>query len=306
MILPVLFAGLVEFTEVVSSVNSGPNSEDRISTSGFGLKMGSEYDFAVFRDLLETFLSLPLSGNLIVIFILYVFDKLAAPRRARWFALHGFANMLVVVTAFNGTITSLRDPLYSLDSRIYRDKSLLGCASPWPVYIINALHVYHLLFFDVKGQELFHHLVFVPVIGFMGQYFDWGAAQGFMAFFISGLPGAIDYLLLVLVKYNKIDTITQKRVCAALNVYVRGPFIIISAHTIYLAMLYGNLTVPKWACTSILIIALFNSLYYTKQSVANWAVSSVVASFVEMTGMELPNLKEIGAKISAKTQTTVS
>ena len=249
---------------------------------------------------------LPLSGNLLVMLILYVFDRLAAPAKARWFALHGFANLLVVITAFNGTITSLRDPLYSLDSRVYNDTSLLGSASPWPVYIINSLHVYHLMFFELKGHELFHHLVFVPVIGVMGQIYNWGAAQSFMAFFISGLPGAIDYLLLVLVKYSKIEPITQKRVCAALNVYVRGPFLVISAHTIYLAMLYENLTVPKWVCAAILVVAVFNSLYYTKLSVANWAVSHVAATLMEMAGVDVPKMKEMSAALTARTQVAVS
>jgi hypothetical protein len=254
----------------------------------------------------DGYFEFPLAKNLLVMLVLYLFDRFVAPTKARWFALHGFANSLVVITAFNGMITALRDPLYSLDSRVYRDNSLLGNASTWPVYIINSLHVYHLLFFEVKGHELFHHLVFIPVIGFIGQFYEWGAALGFMAFFISGLPGAIDYLLLVLVKYGKIEPITQKRVCAALNVYVRGPFIIISAHTIYLAILYGNLTVPYWACISILVIALFNSLYYTKQSVANWAVSSVIASFVDMTGVDMPKWKETASRITAKTQSSVS
>jgi len=249
---------------------------------------------------------LPLAGNLTVMLLLYLFDRFCAPSKARWFALHGFANFLVVITAFTGMITSLRDPLYSLDSRVYNDTSLLGSASPWPVYIINSLHVYHLLFFDLKGHELFHHLVFVPVIGVMGQMYDWGAGQGFMAFFISGLPGAIDYLFLVLVKYNKVEPITQKRVCAALNVYIRGPFIVISAHTIYLAMVYGNLTVPRWACACILVVAVFNSLYYTKLSVANWAVSHVAASVMEIAGVDMPRLKEIHAAITARTQATVS
>jgi len=258
------------------------------------------------ESVVESYFELPLSGNVLVVLILFCFDKTLAPARARWFALHGFANTLVVLTAFNGMITALMDPLYSLDSRVYYDRTLFGSASPWPVYIINSLHAYHVLFFDLRDEEMFHHLVFVPVIGFMGQFYDWGCAQGFMAFFISGLPGAIDYLLLVLVKYQKIDAIVQKRVCAALNVYVRGPFIIISAHTIYLAMLYDNLTVPRWACTSILIIALFNSLYYTKQSVANWAVSSVVASFMELTGVEMPRWKELGVVITANTQSSVS
>jgi len=251
---------------------------------------------------MEVFWSLPLSGNFVIMVILYFFDKVAAPTRARWFALHGFANCLVVVTAMKGMLQSLRDPLYSLDSRKYNDRSVFGSASPWPVYIINSLHVYHMLFFEVSGQELFHHLAFVPAIGFMGQFFEWGCALGFMAFFISGLPGAIDYLLLILVKYKHINAIVQKRVCAGLNLYVRGPMVIISAHTIYIAMLYDHLTVPNWACGIILVIALFNSLYYTKQSVSNAAISQIVATFSELTGVEMPRWSEI----SRKAQSSVS
>jgi hypothetical protein len=216
---------------------------------------------------------IPFGPNILVLLILYIFDRLVAPNKARWFAIHGFANVLVVIFSFNGMITSLLDPLYSLDARVYNDHSTFGNSSRWPVYIINSLHIYHLLFFEVTKQELFHHLIFVPIIGFMGQWFDWGPSKNFMAFFISGLPGAIDYLLLILVKFKKVHPLTQKRVCASMNVYVRGPFIVVSAHTVYLAMLYGHSTVPSWVCAAVLVISVFNSLYNTKQSVANWAVS---------------------------------
>lgn len=267
-----------------------------------GVELASEF--------VSRMLEFSLVCNLLIIYILSIFDRFVAPTRARWFALHGFGNLLVVITGFNGMVSSLRDPLYSLDSRVYFDRSLFGSASPWPAYIINSLHVYHILFFDLNRQELFHHLVFVPIIGFTGQYFEWGCALGFMAFFISGLPGAVDYLLLVLVKFGKIEPITQKRVCAAMNVYVRGPFIIISAHTIYLAMLYDNLTVPKSVCTAILCVSLFNSLYYTKQSVANWAISTVVDSVLEsvidVTGVEINAWRERALRVSATTQSAVS
>jgi hypothetical protein len=128
-------------------------------------------------------------------------------------------------------VTSLKDPFYCADSRIYNDTSLFGTASPWPTLVTNSVHVYHLLFFRLSTQDYFHHLCFIPTVGLFGQYYSWGAAQGYMAFFISGLPGAIDYVLLVLVKYNVVSVIVQKRVCAALNVYIRGPMILISAYT---------------------------------------------------------------------------
>ena len=45
----------------------------------------------------------------------------------------------------------------------------------------------------------------------------------FLCFFISGLPGGIDYLMLTLVKHGVIDVMVQKRTCASLNVWLRAP-----------------------------------------------------------------------------------
>jgi len=43
--------------------------------------------------------------------------------------------------------------------------------------------------------------------------------------------------------------------------------------------------VTDWVCGIILVIAMFNSLYYTKQSVSNAAISHMVATFSELTGV---------------------
>ena len=53
-----------------------------------------------------------------------------------------------------------------------------------------------MLAFKLSGAEMFHHLLFIPTLGFPGQLFNWGATGNFQAFFISGLPGGIDYFLL--------------------------------------------------------------------------------------------------------------
>lgn len=110
-----------------------------------------------------------------------------------------------------------------------------------------------------------------------------------MAFFISGLPGAIDYLLLVLVKYDKVPVIVQKRVCASLNVYMRGPFILVSAYTMYIALLYKNTTVPISVGLFIFFVSVFNSLYYTKTTVANAAISQAIGLFEKSMPRVVPD-----------------
>ena len=45
----------------------------------------------------------------------------------------------------------------------------------------------------------------------------------FSLFFLTGLPGAIDYMLLYLVKTNKINSITEKKIYTFLSAYIRAP-----------------------------------------------------------------------------------
>merc|ERR1719398_473106 len=64
-----------------------------------------------------------------------------------------------------------------MDSRVYPDTTLMGTASIWPLAMVNSVHLYHML-------------------GFPGQLLPWAAVEPAGAFFISGLPGGISYLLL--------------------------------------------------------------------------------------------------------------
>jgi hypothetical protein len=189
------------------------------------------YDLPVFGSI---------GGNLLVIAVLAVFDWLFAPPKARWFAVHAFANLGVVATSLASVYVCAVDPVHAGDSRVYNDRSMFGrqhrvracasaapcterpaacrSASQWPVLIVNAVHVYHMIAFGkLSVNDYFHHLMFIPTVGFFGQYYEWGALRNFLCFFISGLPGGVDYLLLVLVKLGHIDVMAQKRVCAALN-----------------------------------------------------------------------------------------
>ena len=53
-----------------------------------------------------------------------------------------------------------------------------------------------------------------------------------------GLPGAIEYLTLTLVKHNKINSLTQKRFNSYLYNYFRYPTTIYSITIIYIAYLH--------------------------------------------------------------------
>ena len=186
-----------------------------------------------------------IGGNLVALAVIYCFDKLFAPAEARWFSIHAFANAFVVLTSITSLLTVITDPVHAMDSRVYNDRSMFGNASPWPILVVNAVHVYHMLAFDnLTSSDYFHHLMFIPTVGFFGQYYQWGAIRNFLCLFISGLPGGVDYFMLVLVKMGKVDVMTQKRVCADLNTWLRGPGITYEVGLMYIAFMTGNTTVP--------------------------------------------------------------
>ena len=139
--------------------------------------------------------------------------------------------------------------------------------------MVNSVHIYHMLGgFMLTSADYFHHLLFVPLLGFPGQVLPWGAVEPAGAFFISGLPGGVSYLLLGLQKLGLLESIVEKRVTANLNTWVRTPGILFTCFVIYQGMLYGRHTLPLWAVLVQSVLPAFNALYYNKQAVANYAV----------------------------------
>ena len=97
--------------------------------------------------------------------VLFLFDKLVAPPNARWFSIHAFGNLLAVITATYATYCTLADPAEAMSSLKYNDSSLFGNATPWPIIIVNAIHVYHMVAFKLSSADYFHHLVFAATMG---------------------------------------------------------------------------------------------------------------------------------------------
>merc|ERR1711935_516630 len=82
-----------------------------------------------------------------------------------------------------------------------------------------------------------------------------GPLANFQAFFISGMPGGIDYFLLGLLKLGLISPLCEKRVNSSLNVWLRVPGILLSTMLMCQAVLYGQHQVPLWACILQMVLA---------------------------------------------------
>jgi len=218
---------------------------------------------------------------------------------ARWFFLHAIANACVCATALTSMRAVLTDPPHAVDGRVYADTSLFGDASVWPLTIINSVHVYHMLGggFNLTSADYFHHLLFIPALGFPGQVLRWGALSNWLAFFISGFPGGVSYLLLGLSKIGVVESMLEKRVNANLNTWVRAPGIMMAVVLLYQALLLEQHVVPRWAAYVQLVLPLYNALYFNKQACANYAVHYML----HLLGQDALVKKHIEQRISCTT-----
>lgn len=133
----------------------------------------------------------------------------------RWFFLHSIINFIVVYYSLPDLFTCFSDSMncYKINWN-YNSIKVYNYAT--------LLHIYHCMFFNLTKDDYLHHILMVLICGSLCYYLK-SIISSFALFFLTGLPGAIDYMLLYLVKINKIDTITEKRVYTFLSAYIRAP-----------------------------------------------------------------------------------
>lgn len=226
-----------------------------------------------------------LLNNLAVLVALFVFDRLLLCNilpitkhrdllAGRWFFCHAAANLGVVISGMASVIAVIKDPVNAMNVEMHTDTSFFGSGSVWPLTFINSIHVYHMIGgFGLSSADYFHHGMFIPTLGFPGQVFAFGAGGNFQAFFISGLPGGISYFCLGLIKLGALNKMAEKRLSSNLNVWVRAPGILSATMLLYQSIIYGLCShLPYWVLALQLLLPPYNALYYSKQSVANYAV----------------------------------
>ena len=142
-----------------------------------------------------------------------------------------------------------------------------------PVYLIAGLFTYHLsVFSNVPREEWVHHILFGGGIGGVGLVNPASPIGNALAFFICGLPGAVDYINLVLLSHGLISKRTKKRASAWLSLCLRAPGLIVEGFCMYQAKLYGE-TQRSWACVWLVVgFSVFNAVYFMQQCVGSYYI----------------------------------
>ena len=134
----------------------------------------------------------------------------------RWFFIHSLTNLLICFMAKKDVYDCITDP-----KSISLTPSYGGQLSIWTAIIA---HIYHIAVFSRKltFQDWLHHSLMVGISGTVTIISPFKLAV-LGLWFMSGLPGFIDYLNLWCVKMNWMNSMTQKRLYTYISTYIRSP-----------------------------------------------------------------------------------
>lgn len=181
-----------------------------------------------------------------------------------YFLSHSIVNFVIVYLTYQDTIITIKQPSMSM-SLPY---------SNLPNYIQLAFHTIHCLV-DYKNLSLtdwLHHLLSSMLIGGITTIYTYGPLLNYAMFFINGLPGGIDYMLLFLVKQNYIAKITEKYINRYLNMYIRLPGLMLWLGISWVCYCDKKFLMPFWVLFLHFIFIGGNAIYFADKVVFNLGV----------------------------------
>ena len=162
---------------------------------------------------------------------------------------------------------------------IYRDFNNIHLI-PRNYYAINmtfAIHLYHMIVYwnKLTFDDYLHHILMVGVSLPLSLYAPCGPMIGHSLFFLTGLPGGINYGLLFLQRNGIIPKYTQKRVNKWLNLWIRMPGCIFTTALgiVDLINRWDNNSIYRNMASVIIGITIFwNGIYFMEQVVSDYSI----------------------------------
>lgn len=204
----------------------------------------------------------------------WVADHFFAPHsrtrtKAVWFTMHALCNFVIAALALPAVLHGWEHALHPAQGvRLCTERVEGMASSALPILVANWLHVWHACFFTLTSSDLVHHLLFIPLIGVPGAWWNWGLCGNWQIFAMCGVPGGVVYTILALQTVGRVRWISEPWTAAAMNVCVRAPCIVPAQLWLWSAFLAGTTRAAPWAVAAQLSLAPANVAYYAWQSVA--------------------------------------
>lgn len=186
---------------------------------------------------------------------------------AKYFVMHIILNGYITFITYSTTLNFLLNPIAE-----YNYHSYIGVSS---CSTIIGFHLYHIITEKLNLEDKMHHIVTVFITGGVGLLNKCGNILAAINFFMCGLPGGIDYILLVLIKYNLISKLTEKYINRWLNLLIRMPGMMLCFWYTLLNIHYKNLDIINDMVSIIAVVTMtINSIYYCNKTVGNYHIRS--------------------------------
>ena len=133
----------------------------------------------------------------------------------RYYAVHALHNAVVAYATAPNVFKTLTD---------FGNVADLATPAIASEFIV-ALHMYHIVMYfkKLRYDDWLHHALMIGVALPLGLLLPNGSLMGYSLFFTTGLPGGIDYVLLALVRNERLPANLEKQVNHAIQVWVRSP-----------------------------------------------------------------------------------
>ena len=187
--------------------------------------------------------------------------------KGNYYLLHGISNMIITYACLNDVYLTYTDLFNYYTHQV----------NYIPTIITFSLHSYHIInYFDkLLFDDWLHHILMCGVALPIGICINSGYLLNHGLFFLTGLPGGLNYLNMFLTRNNFMRKLTQKKINSFLNLYVRCPGCV--SHSVITFIVYNqnyeNISDHEkyliW-CTAILTF--WNGIYFMEQVVSNYAV----------------------------------
>lgn len=217
--------------------------------------------------------------------------------KARFFLLHAVFNFGIVMFCWKDAIYVLTHPTMAVHGDVdgFSNTAIISTNA------IAAFHVYHLLAFEnLSLEDWIHHVISSMLVACIAVNLPYGYMVNLCNIGMCGLPGGLDYLLLVGVKYNYISRMTEKKYNSLLNVGLRWPIILVSFYLFCLGFYNGVVLrhvekmCDSYMCQCCVLMGMFmgilmhifNGVYYTQKVIGNYHVCDYMENMKNTEKME--------------------
>jgi len=179
--------------------------------------------------------------------------------KARWFSLHAIFNFINVLGTYTTLVHALQSPLSLTIDNSY-STHLYSQHSIWPTAFTIALHMYHVLFYTLRFEDVLHHCLFVPFLLYPISY----ETKNLTLFFACGFPGMLSYIALCCKKYNIITRKSERKISFYQNLWLRAPGLLFTSFSVFYSHLYSNQK-NIYFVGLMCVFASINGMYYLQQ-----------------------------------------